>query len=480
MQNDSKEIKFKIRTLQHDLLEKQPEERTINTHPFVQSKMADLPIAPPEPSIEKIESHVSAENIGEIIDAPIPPQKQDGLSVEIRPPVNIESTPQEEETIPVQNISKQEALQPRSVFDIKQKNASPPLDTVVTFEGSQEKGFKFSSIVPVIVIVIIAVPILIGVFLTFSKSKNDQSEPLISQQPTEGNASDPLFSFGKKNDSFTSSTPETPLSPATTTHSPQSLSSATETISETLTHATSVRQKVLPQPKATTTPTITEEPKSPAVSSKITGTQKKIQPTPAQKATTETIWLFDFAKFSFPLSDLSSRAFQKTWGSFLSKQSYAGSISLASALFEDTVAPYEFMGSYFFKPSFIEEKYAQGFRSALGPHYEILFYYTLTRKFPIVVFQITDDTKVVPFMRLWDKESMLSDLSPIYRNLSSAPWVRKYFVTQSFEGIDYRIAYRSDDYKLIWAIYNDKLIVSTTLSGFKILVQKLKIVDPMQ
>ena len=150
---------------------------------------------------------------------------------------------------------------------------------ILTYRVAQEKGFKFSSIVPVIVIVIIAVPILIGVFLTFSKSKNDQSEPLLSQQPTEENTSDPLFSFGKKNDSFISSTPETSttsLSPATTTNVPQSLSSATETISETLTHATSVRQKVLPQPKATTTPTITEEPKSPAVSSKITGESNEI------------------------------------------------------------------------------------------------------------------------------------------------------------------------------------------------------------
>ena len=266
--------------------------------------------------------------------------------------------------------------------------------------------------------------------------------------------------------------------------------------------------------------TTTEEPKSPRQNEPVLGTQREPQPrlirpgstapTPKPAVTTPlrqapgklspsaiipttpttspqpgsgqagqipTPLLLDLPEVEVTVSALTTAGFQQAWATALAPQRSAGSLAIIHFVFQGQRLPLDFIFRSLATPRFIEAKYVQNFIGALGPGYELVLYYTHTRKFPLFVLDVRDELTVVPFLKLWDKETLLDDAAGFYQGLSRGKFIRKFLVTKTLAGADYRVAYRDDDYKLIWLVYNGRVIMSTTLSGTQILLDKLRLTE---
>lgn len=233
---------------------------------------------------------------------------------------------------------------------------------------------------------------------------------------------------------------------------------------------------VLPSRQTTVTPVnqskrpTTEEPSSPKITTKIEGSQREISP--AQ--TNDRSWIFDLAAVEVELKDLTTENLKAAGTALLPIQKKAGALWLINLKYNNQKVPVSLLLDYFIRPKFIEQKFTDRFKQSLGPKFELIYYFSHTRKFPILVFEVADELTAVPFMRLWDKETLIDDMSKFYLGLSKGKFIRKYFVTKSLTDVDYRIAYKDDDYKLIWLMYNNKLIISGSLSGLQILLTHLQ------
>jgi hypothetical protein len=264
----------------------------------------------------------------------------------------------------------------------------------------------------------------------------------------------------------------------TTKEATSSITIATETTTKTeatITQiiATETKEEKISTPTETkiSTPTKeTLEPKSPKPEEIKEISAKEIQP---QGEKTSYFGL-NFPSISINLDSLTQDEFKNKWLELLKIQKSAGSIYKIEFNYNNSLVSGDFVKDYFLNPSFVEEKYIKNFKDSLTENYGILFYYTYTRKFPILIFEIKDDFAVTTFMRLWDKESILKDFANLYHGLPKGKLLRNYTITQNYNGIDYKIAFFDNDYKFIWTIYNNKLIISTTLSGFKGLINKIK------
>lgn len=220
----------------------------------------------------------------------------------------------------------------------------------------------------------------------------------------------------------------------------------------------------------TSTPEISlgSEPSAPSKNTKLDIEIKEIG---SQKPSQELIVL-NFPNLEVLIKELNSESFKNSWLSLIKIQKKAGEIYNIKFLFEGQQVNSNFIKNYFLKPSFIEEKFANNFLEGLGSDYYILIYYTNTRKFPILIFKINNDLQTIPFIRLWDKESLIKDLEKtIFVGLPRGNLIRNFTLTENYEGIDYKIAYFDNDYKLIWTIYKNYLIISTSLSAFKYLIK---------
>jgi hypothetical protein len=179
-------------------------------------------------------------------------------------------------------------------------------------------------------------------------------------------------------------------------------------------------------------------------------------------------------ELNISLDELTTNNFRLKWLELMRIQKSAGSLYKINFLYNNQPLPAEFVKNYFFTPSFIEKKYQESFKNSLGDFYLILIYYTYTRKFPVIIFTIKDENVVVPFMRLWDKESLLNDFKKIYLGLPQGELLRFYTITEEYEGVKYKIAYYNNNYKFIWTVYNNNLIISTSLNAFKYVIKNLK------
>ncbi|GIW66118.1 MAG: hypothetical protein KatS3mg095_0016 [Candidatus Parcubacteria bacterium] len=200
----------------------------------------------------------------------------------------------------------------------------------------------------------------------------------------------------------------------------------------------------------------------------------KIREINNQQKDSDFVYL-DFPILELKLNEINDESFKKSWLELLKIQKKASEIYRISFLFNNEPLSCNFLKNYFLKPSFIEEKFKNNFLQGLSnDECYFLFYYTHTRKFPVLLFKINNDIQIVPFMRLWDKETLIKDLiETIFVGLPKGNLVRNFSLTETFEGIDYKIFYFDNDYKLIWTFYKNYLIISTSLSAFKYLVKNM-------
>ena len=180
-----------------------------------------------------------------------------------------------------------------------------------------------------------------------------------------------------------------------------------------------------------------------------------------------------FPEITISLKELNYEGIKRAWLELLKIQKEAGSLYEIKFLYEGKKVSNDLIVNYFINPTFIEKQHSQNFKENLID-YKILFYYTYTRKYPILIFKINNESFVITFLRLWDKETLLKDMYNLYLGLPKGKLLRNYTITETFEGIKYNIAYYDNDYKFIWTLDNNYLIFSTSLNAFKYLIKKLK------
>jgi hypothetical protein len=361
-------------------------------------------------------------------------------------------------------------------------------------------------ILALLLIVILIPSLLYGGFLFFSKSNilSKFSTKQLTKEPEVKSETPKITSIFRTTPSTstisTSSLPESTTSQPTTsqislnesTSSTSTLLTTTSLISSisTFTPTTSSHSALSTSSKPTssttslsfTTPTKTETKEI------VLAQEEKLEkpsPKPEEikevkiedigKQGTKVVFPYlQLPEINISLDELTTNNFRLKWLELMRIQKSAGSLYKINFLYNNQPLPAEFIKNYFFTPSFIEKKYQESFKNSLGDSYLILIYYTYTRKFPVIIFTIKDENVVVPFMRLWDKESLLNDFKKIYLGLSQGELLRFYTITEEYEGIKYKIAYYNNNYKFIWTIYNNNLIISTSLNAFKYVIKNLK------
>ncbi|MFN3910238.1 MAG: hypothetical protein ACK4J0_03345, partial [Candidatus Anstonellaceae archaeon] len=79
-----------------------------------------------------------------------------------------------------------------------------------------------------------------------------------------------------------------------------------------------------------------------------------------------------------------------------------------------------------------------------------MLYYTYTRKYPLLIFEIKNPSAVKTFNQKWEKLGMSNDLKTLFLGFKPGNPLRNYFVTKEIKGIAYRVLYFDNNYKLIW------------------------------
>ena len=234
-----------------------------------------------------------------------------------------------------------------------------------------------------------------------------------------------------------------------------------------LTSSAPTKTEIKELPKAEEEKLETPSPKSEEI--------KEIKIEDIEKQGTKTVFPYlKVPEINISLDELTTNDFRLKWLDLIKIQKSAGSLYKINFFYNNQVLLSDFIKDYFITPSFIEKKYQEAFKNSLGDSYVILMYYTYTRKFPVIIFTIKDENVVVPFMRLWDKESLLDDFKKLYLGLPKGKLIRLYTITEEYEGVKYKIAYYDNDYKFIWTIYNNNLIISTSLNAFKYIIKNFK------
>ncbi len=470
------EIKFSVKTLKSDLEEKSGEESSFNLNresiPTQKVKLPEEKIiiptlkpAPPPPEIKpQPDNSFQFTQKSTPIITPVefnPPadEQRSALQSKIKKTYQFETPIKTSPELSEGALEQKETIGNAEFFD----------------EIEEKKRSSFLSNPIIIILIGIVVISLLGFFVYGQIQKRQTpDDPVIKLQENDFPVA-PIFTPPQsKTISTTTATTTTPM-PTTT---------AVLIIPPTTTSTNAIiTQKPTTKPVTKTATPIEKievgtEPKSPKIFEPIQGTQKEIQPTKTiSNGEKSEIWMLGLSALNIPVIEFNNERFKTAWLNSFKYQKKAGELWSVNFTNNNKNLNGDFIIDYFINPTFIESKYVENFKKSIGTNYEIIYYYTHTRKFPILIFEIKDELTAVPFIKLWDKETLISDFKNIYYGISTGKFTRNYLVTQAYKNIDYRIAFKDDDYKLIWTIYNGKLIISSSISGFQILIDRLKNIE---
>ncbi len=189
-------------------------------------------------------------------------------------------------------------------------------------------------------------------------------------------------------------------------------------------------------------------------------------PTPFYQTYTYPTKEFPFVKYfpnqKFNISEMIMERFEKELNSLLSKQQASGSLIYYDLVSNDKKIPLDFILDYFLKPTKTLEKDFEKFKEELTGNYAFFVYYTYTRKFPFLVFEINDVDIVKDFNQKWEKESMAKDLKTLFLNFDPGKLIKNKFTTQNLYDFSYQVIYFENNYEIIWGIKNNYLIYSSS------------------
>jgi hypothetical protein len=151
----------------------------------------------------------------------------------------------------------------------------------------------------------------------------------------------------------------------------------------------------------------------------------------------------------------------------LSRQGRRFSLEQIRFVYKDKDLPGSLIQEYFLHPSFASQDQFSKFIQSLSLDYAILYYYTYTQKYPLFIWKVNDPIFIKTFMLLWEKESLVKDSLNFYFGLNRGKPVSS-FQEFIYKDIPYRmLKFSNNNFRLIWSIYKNMLIFSTSQAGFE-------------
>jgi hypothetical protein len=472
-EQESPQIKFKIITLEDDLKQKQPKE--------VNVKITGQKLEKPEAKkISLTKTLVTKE-------FQVSPSSSSAIKGYIKPrPTEYEKT--KPETHPTTHPKQAESslLKQPEVKRLESVGIPP---TPKTASSSFLKTKRSQPIATKQILITIAVLLIFGIAIRIyqlskqaglfqpkpvSELKSETTITPIFIPPTTAlpinlSTSTPVTSTP------VASTPKTlsltlPTSTIATTSNTKTITTPTTT---TTTQPIQIVTSTIPTPPIPQPPQLSQEPPSPKITEPVQGSHKEIVSQGRDK--TESLFaLIDIPTIEITISGLTEVDIKQGWLTALNFQRSTGTLTKIDFTYQNQPLPSSVLINYFIRPNPTETNLNESLKQSFAPNATLLFYYSYTRKFPSLVIDLNNDLEAVTWLKLWDKKTMLRDLKPLYTDLPFGKFIRNYFVSRSLDGIDYRIAFTDKDYKLIWTVYNRKLIISTSLLGFKAILKQLQ------
>lgn len=166
--------------------------------------------------------------------------------------------------------------------------------------------------------------------------------------------------------------------------------------------------------------------------------------------------------------------FSKAVAKLASYQGVRDSLEWVRFIYQDKDISGNLVKEYFLQPSFADKEQINRFWQSLGSEYAVLFYYTYTKKYPILIFKTKDSVFARTFLSLWEKESLIQDSEPMYFTLDRGWAINNYFQKLTYQNVPYyMVKFNRNYFKLIWSVYQDLIIFSTSQSGFEKLIDYL-------
>jgi hypothetical protein len=220
-----------------------------------------------------------------------------------------------------------------------------------------------------------------------------------------------------------------------------------------------------------TTPTVTISEKKEVTTAPIVPPETSTQPQiPFQPkvgpVSPEIKFLANYSSKEINLKNLDFSTWQEEFKKFLSLQEFSGTKININFFYNKNKISFDFLFDYFIKPTKISSEKIEEFKNNFTGSYGLLIYYSYTRKYPILIFEVKDKDKVLKFNQEWEKLTMKEDLKTLFLGLEP-PKTKNNFVPKKQGDYSYRVLDFGDNFKIIWALADNYLIYSSTETGTK-------------
>lgn len=420
--------------------------------------------------------------------SPTPEETKAGQYIPPETPPEIEFTPKETLAEPIsikeQKIPKVEKIAP----ELKEKIVSQTVPKVeeISFVSEQRKKIDLSSILHNIPwkLVGLSFSLVVVVFAgyygySYFKSKIAEKEEKAAKESVKLELPVEIEKSTATQETAVSNVLTSSITSSQETNIPVLGSIEVPTTSEATQTETYSQAPTEIQPKATQTPILEEK-----IS---TGTAKEEQPKTKEEeqtleekpreisyATGQVLSFEGLTEYPVSVKDFSLASLEEAVKKSILHQGMRGKLEWIRFIYQNRDLTGNLIQEYFLQPSFADQAQKSKFFQNLSLEYAILFYYTYTKKYPILVFRIKDPVFIKTFLSLWSKESLIEDSKPFYFTLNRGRQI------SSFQEFVYRdvpysmVKFSQNQFKFIWSIYQDFLIFSTAQAGFEELIDYLQ------
>lgn len=170
----------------------------------------------------------------------------------------------------------------------------------------------------------------------------------------------------------------------------------------------------------------------------------------------------NFKTLSISLDNNSLDTFIKTLKIESSKLKTLGSIYYLDFSVNNDQISVKPIVDYFIKPNKNMASLLEKFKANLTGNFALLFYYSHTRVYPILVLEIKDNATAKSFMDLWEKRGMSNDLQTIFLVDTKLSPLTQDFTKKFYQNIEYRTQNFEKNFILLWSVVKKYLIIAAT------------------
>ncbi len=184
-------------------------------------------------------------------------------------------------------------------------------------------------------------------------------------------------------------------------------------------------------------------------------------------------FLDNFPNLEIKMSNLSIEELQRQIDLFLKRKEPTGFLLNINITFNEQPVPLDLIFNYFIKPTKFSSQQINNFKNEFSGNYAFMIYYTYTRRYPILIFEIKNPVLIKHFNENWEKNNMVNDMKTLFFDFDPGKPLKP-FVSKNINDFNYRVVYFNNNYKIIWAVISNLLIYSATESGLEIITSQFK------